>query len=452
MLFHRIQPDPVHAVECTVPRPRATISQTSRQKIKINCPSQSHFPATTRDNIHFDCLAVYPPHGRQKTLNMSEQSTILLAGGGTGGHLYPGVSVAQALQRLLPNVKPLFLCTNRPVDKAILEPTHFEFVPQPIVPPVRTVTGLLKFWKSWRETKDLIRRVLVERKAIAVLGLGGYAAGVAVKLGASAGLPAAILNPDVIPGKANQYLLKYVKVACCQFQATTEHASAADRPKLRMTGCPVRTEMTPLPPRAQAAQRLGLDPALRTFVITGASQGAKSVNEAILAALPDLNLQGWQILHLAGRDHATTVLKAYREKAQPARVIDFTPEMADVWAVADLALCRGGGSTCAELIACGIPSILMPYPFHKDMHQRANAKVLADAGAAVLLDDLKQSLKNARQLTPLLSPLLHDAPRRQAMAAAAKSLGRPDAADAVAKVLLELTSSTMPTEPVAGHS
>ncbi len=369
---------------------------------------------------------------------MSDQPTILLAGGGTGGHLYPGISVAQSLGRVMPEVKPVFLCTRRAVDAAILEPTGFEFIPQPIVPPVRTISGLLKFWKAWRETKDLVRGVLAQRRPLAVLGLGGYAAGVAVKLGASAGLAAAIVNPDVIPGKANQYLLRYVKTACCQFDATAEHVSEVHRSKLRTTGCPVRTEMTPLPPRAAAAVRLGLEVNLRTFVITGASQGAQSVNEAIIAALPELKLQGWQILHLAGRDHAAAVIRAYREKSQSARVIDFTPDMADVWAVADLALCRGGGSTCAELTSCGVPALLMPYPFHRDMHQRANADVLASAGAAIVLDDQKHARKNAQQLVPLLSPLLHDAPRRAAMAAAAKALGRPDAAEAVANVLKSL--------------
>src|SRR5438270_2231267 len=108
---------------------------------------------------------------------MSQQSpTILLAGGGTGGHLYPGLAVAEELRRERPDVSIVFLCTKREIDRVILEPTGFEFIPQPIVPPVTTIGGLLKFWKSWRETKDLVRQVLGERRPAAVLGLGGYAA------------------------------------------------------------------------------------------------------------------------------------------------------------------------------------------------------------------------------------------------------------------------------------
>src|SRR3954464_8374979 len=122
---------------------------------------------------------------------MSDDVTILFAGGGTGGHLYPGIAVAEALKTLAPKLRPVFLCTTREIDRVILEPTGFEFVPQPIVPPVRTIAGLLKFWRKWRETKDLVRGVIRERRPVAVLGLGGYAAGVAVKSAADRKIPTA---------------------------------------------------------------------------------------------------------------------------------------------------------------------------------------------------------------------------------------------------------------------
>ncbi|MGH7215002.1 MAG: UDP-N-acetylglucosamine--N-acetylmuramyl-(pentapeptide) pyrophosphoryl-undecaprenol N-acetylglucosamine transferase, partial [Tepidisphaeraceae bacterium] len=244
---------------------------------------------------------------------MPDPKTILLAGGGTGGHLYPGISVAQALQTLLPDCKPLFLCTHRPIDKTILEPTGFEFVPQPIVPPVRTIGGLLKFWKGWRETKDLVKKVLRERRPAAVLGLGGYAAGVAVKVGAQQEVPAAILNPDVIPGKANHYLMHSARAVCCGFEETKRHVSAQHHEKLKLTGCPIREEIRQLPPREEAAKRLGLDRLLKTLVITGASQGAQTVNDAVLETLKTMKPQGWQVLHLAGQDLAAKVREGYRD-------------------------------------------------------------------------------------------------------------------------------------------
>ena len=375
---------------------------------------------------------------------MPEDVTILFAGGGTGGHLYPGIAVAQALHQSLPQVRPLFLCTMREIDRVILEPTGFEYIPQPIVPPVRTVGGLLKFWKSWRETKDLVKRTLRDRKPAAVLGLGGYAAGVAVKLAAQRGVPAAVLNPDVVPGKANQYLMQYVRRVCCQFEATAKYIrSEQNRHKLDVTGCPIRTDIRDLPPRDAAAGRLGLDPMLKTLVVTGASQGATTVNDAVIEMLGGVTLRGWQILHLAGREHAPAVRDGYRDLGRdlPARVIDFTPAMADVWAVADLAVSRSGASSCAELTACGIPSVLMPYPFHKDKHQRLNAKVLAEGGAAVIVDDEKDRRKNAQKLKPAVESLLCDGERRRTMAAAARQMGKPDAAANVAQVLAGMITS-----------
>jgi UDP-N-acetylglucosamine--N-acetylmuramyl-(pentapeptide) pyrophosphoryl-undecaprenol N-acetylglucosamine transferase len=372
------------------------------------------------------------------TSDRPSPQTILLAGGGTGGHLYPGISVAQALKQRFANTQIVFLCTTREIDKTILEPTGFEYVPQTIVPPVKTVGGLLKFFKGWRETKELVRGILSERKPSAVIGLGGYAAGVAVKLASVANIPTAILNPDVIPGKANQFLMRYVRAVCCQFEATKQYVAPAHLEKLKITGCPVRDDIANPPPREQAARRLSLSSILKTLVVTGASQGAQTVNEAVLGALKDSQLQGWQILHLSGKEHATAVRTGYRELGIEATVLDFTPAMADVWAVADLAVCRSGASTCAELTVCGVPAILMPYPFHRDMHQRANARVLSDAGAAILLDDEKNRETNSSKLKPLLESLLHDVTRLKAMSEASRKLGKTDAADATASVVMDL--------------
>ena len=372
---------------------------------------------------------------------MAEDLTILLAGGGTGGHLYPGIAVAEAMRKLAPNVKPVFLCTSKEIDRVILEPTGFEFIPQPIIPWKKSISGTLRFAKALRETWDLVRRVLKERVPVAVLGLGGYAAGLAVRLAAGKKIPTAILNPDVIPGEANQLLMKRAKAVYCQFEQTAEHVDNSQRSKLQVTGCPIRSDIRDLPPRGQAAARLGLDPRVNTLVVTGASLGAQTINEAVLTMLDGVTLRGWQILHLSGRDHANAVRAGYRELSVPAVVIDFTPAMADVWSVADLAISRSGASSCAELTASGVPSILFPYPFHKDLHQRANASVLADAGAAVLLDDDKDRRKNADKLRPAVESLLYDADKRRAMSDAAKKLGKPQAAENVAQLVTEMAQS-----------
>jgi UDP-N-acetylglucosamine--N-acetylmuramyl-(pentapeptide) pyrophosphoryl-undecaprenol N-acetylglucosamine transferase len=367
---------------------------------------------------------------------MSNPATIILAGGGTGGHLYPGIAVAEALQGILPDARPVFLCTTREIDRVILEPSGFEFIPQPIVPP--KLVDVLKFFRTYQETRELVNRVLSERAPAAVVGLGGYAAGIAVKFAAKRKIPTAIVNPDVIPGKANQYLMRYSQAICCQFEQSRKLIPPEHRGKMKVTGCPIRKEILRDPARDEAAAKLDIDPRLHTLVVTGASLGALTINQAMLALVGTITLNGWQILHLAGRDHGEAVRAGYREKNIPARVIDFTADMADVWAVADLAISRSGASSCAELTASGVPSILMPYPFHKDLHQRANARVLSDANAAVLMDDERDARKNAEKLRPILESLLYDVPRRRQMSEAARNLGRPDAAAAVASEVAAL--------------
>jgi UDP-N-acetylglucosamine--N-acetylmuramyl-(pentapeptide) pyrophosphoryl-undecaprenol N-acetylglucosamine transferase len=371
---------------------------------------------------------------------MSDAPIIFFAGGGTGGHLYPGVAVAEALRKILPQARSVFLTTSRPIDQVILKPTGFDFIAQPIVPPQRSISGLLRFWKSWRQTHDLVRTLLKDLRPALVLGLGGYAAGVAVKLASKRKIPTTLMNPDVIPGKANQYLLPRVQKAFCQFEQTAQHVPASERSKLVVTGCPIRADLQHLPDRAAAIAKWGLNPDLKTLVVTGASQGAKTVNDGMVEVLGTFHPAGWQVLHLAGQDHGEAVASAYEKLSNPIphRVIPFTSDMADVWAIADLAVSRSGASSCAELTACGIPSILLPYPFHKDMHQRLNAQALQECGAAELLDDQRDAKANAQKLLPLLQMLMTDDAQRQSMAIAAKKMGRPDAADAVAGELVKL--------------
>ena len=372
---------------------------------------------------------------------MPEPITIFLAGGGTGGHLYPGIAVAQVLRARLPDCRAVFLCTQKEIDRVILEAAGFEFIQQPIVPPVRTVGGLIKFWRAWRETGDLVQQQIRAQRPAVVLGLGGYAAGVGVKIAALKKIPTAIINPDVIPGRANQYLARYTESICCQFEQSIVRFPAAHRHKAKVTGCPIRSDIRHLPPRDEAAARLGLNPKLMTLAITGASLGAQTINEAVLAMLKNVKLQGWQILHLAGREHALKVREGYRELEIDARVVDFTPAMADVWSVTDLCISRAGASRCAELTACGVASVLMPYPYHKDMHQRYNAKVLEAAGAAVIVDDEKDAKKNAAKLARIVGPLLYEQNKRTAMADAARNIGRPDAAEAVANIVIEMSGN-----------
>jgi UDP-N-acetylglucosamine--N-acetylmuramyl-(pentapeptide) pyrophosphoryl-undecaprenol N-acetylglucosamine transferase len=380
------------------------------------------------------------------TSSSTASPVFLLAGGGSGGHLYPGVAVAAALRKQRPNVQCIFLCTERELDRVILEDAGEAFVPQPIVPPTRSVGGLLRFWQAWRSTSDLVRGLLDKHEPAAVLGLGGYAAGVAVKLAGKQGRSTtAILSPDVIPGRANVYLMPFCRRVYLGHDASREHLPGDAVEKSTTTGVPLRPGLLEPVVKSEAAARLGLDPHLNTLVVTGASQGAKTVNDAIIEVVRSYTkkdgdiLQGWQVLHLAGRELGDGVRTAWRSTGLNGRanVIDFTPDMRDIWSVADLAISRSGAGSCAEIAAFGVPSILMPYPFHKDMHQRANGQILAEVGAAVLLEDRQTADANAEALSPVLDSLLYDTERRQSMRQQARSVARLDAADAVASDLLQ---------------
>jgi len=362
--------------------------------------------------------------------------TYLFAGGGTGGHLTCALAVADAVARLRPAARVLFLCTEKPIDRRFLDPTPWGRVVQPIRPLPRSPLTLGGFVRRWLSSLRLARRILRDVRPAAVLGLGGYAAGPAVRAAAGR-VRTAMLNPDAVPGKANRYLARRVDVIFTQFEATAERFDAAVRPKLRCVGCPVRREILQAD-RVAALRRFGLDGSRRTLAVMGGSLGAATVNDAVAAAAGRLSAlaDGWQVLHIAGPGKTAALDAAYRRAGVAAAVVEFCDRMGDVYAVADLLIGRAGANTVAELTATGTGGVLMPYPFHADDHQVLNAADMADAGAADIVRDAADPAVNADRLVAALAPILADPDAPSAMAAAAAALGRPDAAEAVARWLV----------------
>jgi UDP-N-acetylglucosamine--N-acetylmuramyl-(pentapeptide) pyrophosphoryl-undecaprenol N-acetylglucosamine transferase len=173
-------------------------------------------------------------------------------------------------------------------------------------------------------------------------------------------------------------------------------------------------------------------------------QAKVSSAEHAQGPFPEHGTRGWQIVHLAGMEQAKDVRAAYEAWPEiTVKVIDYCDDMASVWAVADGAIARAGASTCAELTACGVPAILLPYPFHKDLHQKANAMELVRAGAALIVDDAKEAAANAAAMKPALESLLYDDELRDRMADAARAAGKPNAAVEIAKEILGLTAGSL---------
>jgi len=381
---------------------------------------------------------------------------IFLAGGGTGGHLYPGLALAEALTARAPEVALAFACTERPIDRFILDGCRWP-VTALSSRPFRAgapwtwpgfVLGLVR-------AGNQARRRLREFCPDVVVGLGGYGSYAPVRVGQKYGVATAVLNPDIVLGRANRRLLRRADRVFCQFEETL--AEVGDRG--RLTGCPVRPSLLGAD-RAEAMRAFGLDPQRRTLLVTGASLGARTVNRAVVAMFrggaavgpsggqegqsPGGLPPGWQVLHLTGHADYGAVAAAYRDLGVPAVVRPFAQRMGLVYAAADLAVARAGASTIAELLAVGVPAVFMPYPFHRDQHQQRQARAVEAVGAAVVVEDRPDDpAGTARRLAEAVRALAKDEPRRRAMARAAAEAGRPDAADAVAREVLALAEEVI---------
>lgn len=365
---------------------------------------------------------------------MPDRPLILFAGGGTGGHVFPAVAVAEQLADGS-RADVMMLCTERDIDSRILMAAEIEFATQSVRPFPRQPWHWPAFYRAWRRSYRQAAETIRRRQPAVVVGTGGYASGPAIRAAYNRHVHTALLNPDLLPGRANRFCGRYADAVFVQWPATAKffhHVSL-----VKATGCPIRRAFARAD-RGVALRAHGLSADRRTLLVTGASQGANTINRAVVE-LADLiaGMTDWQVLHLAGAADAGWVRDRWAARCDRAVVIDFTHDIADAFAAADLVISRAGANTLAELTALGRPSILLPYPYG-DRHQRHNAEVLGEAGAAIVLGDRIDPLANAEQLAPLLRELAGYPERLTRMAVAARRLGRPAAARDVADALLEL--------------
>lgn len=358
----------------------------------------------------------------------------IFAGGGTGGHLYPGLAVAGEVARLRPDARVVFVCSNRLIDRRVLDPTPWAFVPQPVRPLPRRPWQVPGFLRAWWASRRLGRDLLRDLNPVAVLGLGGFAAGPLVREAAARSIPTGLLNPDAVVGKANRYLARFADVVFAQFESIADELPEGLGGKVRAVGCPVRPGLTE-GRRSEAVEHFGLWTDRRTLLVLGGSLGAASINAAVVRLGGDLDALGdrWQLLHVtgpskdgppAGGGRMHVVRREYVERMDLA------------YAAADLALCRGGASTIAELAATGTPAVVLPYPHHADRQQWRNAEALEKRGAAVIVPDAADPGANAETLRTELVAILRDEARLETMQAAADTGGHADAASRVAEWLI----------------
>jgi UDP-N-acetylglucosamine--N-acetylmuramyl-(pentapeptide) pyrophosphoryl-undecaprenol N-acetylglucosamine transferase len=347
---------------------------------------------------------------------------ILIAAGGTGGHLFPGIAVADELRRRDGARRLVFVGTPRGLESRLVPRAGYELVLLPILPLNRvgllgTVKGLLALPWAMLRALALVRRL----RPKAVLGVGGYAGGPVVLVSALLRVPTVILEPNAHPGFTNRVLRPFVRRAACSYQATARLFGS----KGVVTGNPVRGGFASVPPKEH---RIPF-----TLLVFGGSQGSRVLNQAMVAALPHLpGPDRLRIVHQTGEAMNDEVTGAYRAAAREAEVLPFLDDMEARFAAADLVLCRSGATTCAELTVAGKAAVLVPFAKAADDHQTSNARALQEAGAARMIEERELS---GEAIGGVVDGLLADTARLSAMEQAARRIGRADAAARVADLL-----------------
>ncbi|HEY8041113.1 MAG TPA: undecaprenyldiphospho-muramoylpentapeptide beta-N-acetylglucosaminyltransferase [Polyangiaceae bacterium] len=351
--------------------------------------------------------------------------TILVAGGGTGGHVFPAVAVAEAMQ-LLADVDVVFCGTARGVEARVVPARGWALELLDVEPmkgggPARAIRGALVAARATGRAFGLVRRL----RPGAVLSVGGYASGPVTLAAALLGVPVAVLEPNSVVGLANRLLAPFARRAYVAW----DEAGAKFRARARRSfGVPLRAGFVPRPGATRGTARV---------LVMGGSQGAAALNERMPEVVARLaHVPGLDVLHQAGRDRDDPVRAAYsRAKVERVKVVPFVDDVAQAIADADVVVARAGASTLAELTAIGRAAVLVPFPHAADDHQARNAEALARAGGAVCV---RQEAADAARLATELERLLVDEPARTAMAEASRARGKPGAAHDVAADLLEL--------------
>jgi UDP-N-acetylglucosamine--N-acetylmuramyl-(pentapeptide) pyrophosphoryl-undecaprenol N-acetylglucosamine transferase len=364
------------------------------------------------------------------------QGSIVFAGGGSGGHLSPGLAIAERLIAVAPGLQPVFLCSDRAVDALMLGEAGARFEAVPARPFSWRPAGLLRFVRGWRASVSAASRALQSHRARQVVSLGGFVSAPVVKAARRAGLPVTLINLDATPGRANRAV---ARAATRVWSAVA--ATGLPRWDGAVLGFPVRRSAIAPGDAAMCRAELGLEPTRHTLLVTGASQGATSLNRFVphFAECRAQLLSGWQVLHLAGsmsEAEIAALAARYARAGVHAKVLPFLHRMGLAWGAADVALTRAGANSVAEAELNRVPSLFVPYPYHRDLHQRENARPLVEAGAAAIALDAIDPEANMQVMGRLLESLLTDGPSRDRMAAALAARPRVDAAHEIARRLV----------------
>jgi len=341
------------------------------------------------------------------------------------------------VRRATPDAEILFIGTRGKMESRVVPGRGYRFVPiwisgfsrsfsfSTILFPVRVAVSMMQSFA-----------LMLKEKPGVVVGTGGYVCGPPVMAASLLGIPTLIQEQNSYPGATTRLLAKRVNEVHITFENTRRFLSRKDN--VHLTGNPVRALVGTIA-RAEGAASLGLDPERTTLLVVGGSQGAVSINTAMLAIVPPLLAQGVQVIWLTGEREFARVQKQLGTPPVPGALLlrAFLADMEQAFAAADLVVCRSGASTLAELMCTGLPSILVPYPHAAADHQTENARAMVEEGAAVICADGDIGVR----LETMIHELLGNAARRAAMGIAAKTMGKPGAAQTLANAALTLARS-----------
>ncbi|HEX4451380.1 MAG TPA: undecaprenyldiphospho-muramoylpentapeptide beta-N-acetylglucosaminyltransferase [Kofleriaceae bacterium] len=347
---------------------------------------------------------------------------LLIAGGGTGGHLFPGVAIAEELRAREPDADITFVGTKRGIEARVLPELGWkleliEVSGLKTVGLAGAIRGMFRLPRALWQARRLIKRLAPD----AVIGVGGYASGPVVLAARLRGIPTAICEQNSIPGLTNKLLGRFVRRVFVAFDGSRKFFATK---KVELVGNPVRRELA-----AKLASTATTADDKVHVLVSGGSLGAVAVNELAAQALCKLAKERpLAIVHQTGEKDLEPTRKRYADAGVDADCRAFIKDMAAAYATADLVIGRAGATTVAELAIAGKPAVFIPYPFAADNHQVLNAAEMAERGAALMFE---QRELTADKLADALRPLFADPAKRAAMGAAMKSLAKPGAAAAV---------------------
>lgn len=362
--------------------------------------------------------------------------TVVIAAGGTGGHLYPAVALAREFLRRDASSKILFVGTERGIESKVLAHEGFELLfitAKPVMGKglMAVLQGLLSVPVGLWQSLSIVRR----RRANLVIGVGGYTSPTMLVAAAIRGIPRVILEPNAYPGMANKAVAPFAQRVFLAFESA---ADSFDRSKVRMVGTPVRQGF--LAPSGSSEVPMSAASRIR-LLIFGGSQGAKAINNAVLDGLATLTarLPNLAITHQTGEAEYQRVREAYATLGVEAEVTPFLFDMPTVLRTADLVVARAGAMTIAELTACGKPAILIPLPTAIYDHQMKNARAMEAAGGAIVLP---QADLTGSKLSDSISAIVQDTSRLQAMSTKSRAMRRIDAGEAIVRECYALMGVT----------